>query len=76
MKEQKEEEKKKVKTPDISIVVGQPANKNIVEKIDVKPRTVSFQGREDDTSTSNVNVFNVHVTFQQVVGLEGRYMYA
>lgn len=83
IKEQKEEEKKKVEVAKILTVVVQSAKKNTIEEIDSKPRTVLFQGGEDDTTACNLIMMTVDDTtstpsteyatdvFQDVDGLVG-----
>ena len=50
IKGQKEEEKKKVKITEILTVVIRSTKKSTVEEINSNPRTLSFQGGEDDTT--------------------------
>ena len=47
-----EVKKKKVEAPEKNLVIAQSA---IVEEIDLKPRTVSFQGGEDDTDMGDAS---------------------
>ena len=47
-----EVKKKKVEAPEKNLVIAQSA---IVEEIDLKPRTVSFQGGEDDTNMGDAS---------------------
>ena len=47
-----EVKKKKVEAPEENLVIAQSA---IVEEIDLKPRTVSFQGGEDDANIDDAS---------------------
>ena len=62
IKEEEDAKKNMVEATEISMITIQSVHENIVIKIESKPRTVSIQGGEDDTTRCNKNTEVVDVS--------------